>query len=81
MIGDDDDDDDDGANPAPFDRWLPAKPGPSPATERGFCDDSYLAFEQLYSSASDREKNKQKTIYNKRQNTIDMQDQQAVSCV
>jgi len=81
MIGDDDDDDDDGANPAPVDRGLPAKPGPSPATERGFCDDSYLAFEQLYSSASDREKNKQKTRYNKRQNTIDMQDQQAVSCV
>jgi len=41
-----------------------------------------LAVEQLYSSASDREKtNKQKTIYNKHQNTIDMQDYQAVSCV
>ena len=60
MIGDDDDDDDDGANPAPVDRGLPAKPGPSPATERGFCDDSYLAFEQLYSSASDREKKQTK---------------------
>ena len=34
-------------------------------------------FEQLYSSASDREKNEQKTIYNKHQNTIDMQDYQA----
>jgi len=37
--------------------------------------------EQLYSSASDREKNKQKTIYNKHQNTIDVQDNQAVTCV
>ena len=27
------------------------------------------------------EKNKQKTIYNKHQNTIDMQDYQAVTCV
>jgi len=38
--------------------------------------------EQLYSSASDTEKtNKQKTIYTKHQNTIDMQDYQAVTCV
>jgi len=37
--------------------------------------------EQLYSSASDGEKNKQKTIYNKHQNAIDMQDYQAVTCV
>jgi len=31
--------------------------------------------------ASDREKNKQKTICNKHQNTIDMQDYQAVTCM
>jgi len=29
--------------------------------------------EQLHSSTSDREKNEKKTIYNKHQNTIDMQ--------
>jgi len=34
-------------------------------------------FEQLYSSASDREKRKQKAVYNKHQNTVDMQDYQA----
>jgi len=45
------------------------------------------AFEQLYSSASDREKKTKKpkktknTTYNKHQNTIDMQDYQAVTCV
>jgi len=33
--------------------------------------------EQLYSPASDREINKQKTVYNKHQNAIDMQDYQA----
>jgi len=38
--------------------------------------------EQLYSSASDREKKQtKKTIYNKHQNTIDVQDNQAVTCV
>ena len=37
--------------------------------------------EQLYSSASDREKTNKKTIYNKHQNTIDVQDNQAVTCV
>jgi len=42
------------------------------------------AFEQLYSSASDREKKtkkNKKTTYNKHQNTIDMQDYQAVTCM
>jgi len=39
------------------------------------------AFEQIYSSSSDREKNNKKTTYNKYQNTIDMQDYQAVTCV
>jgi len=40
-------------------------------------------FEQLYSSPSDREreKNKQKTIYNKHQNTIGTLDYQAVAHV
>ena len=37
-------------------------------------------YEQLYSSASDRE-NKQKTIYTKQQNNFDMQHYQAVTCV
>jgi len=38
-------------------------------------------FEQLYSSPSDREKKQTKTIYNRHQNTIDMQDYQAVTRV
>jgi len=38
-------------------------------------------YEQLYSSASGREKKQTKTIYNKHQNTIDMQDYKAVTCV
>jgi len=39
------------------------------------------AFDQLYSSASDREEKPAKTAYNEHQNTIDMQDYQAVTCV
>ena len=39
-------------------------------------------YEQIYSSPSDREKNKQtKTIYNKHKNTIDIQDYHAVARV
>ena len=39
-------------------------------------------YEQLYSSASDREKKQtKKTMYNKHRNTIDMEDYQAVTCV
>ena len=39
-------------------------------------------YEQIYSSPSDREKNKQtKTIYNKHKNTIDVQDYHAVARV
>ena len=34
-------------------------------------------FEQLYSSASDREKKQTEIIYNKHQNRIDMQDYRA----
>jgi len=41
--------------------------------------DSDTAYEQLYSSPSDREKNKQKTIHNKHKNTIDMLDYQAAN--
>jgi len=37
--------------------------------------------EQLYSSAIEREKKNKKTKYNKHQNTIDMQDYQAVTYV
>jgi len=41
---------------------------------RSRCEDdpSRAFYEQLYSSASDREKKQTKTIYNKHRNTIDM---------
>ena len=37
--------------------------------------------EQLYSSPSDRERKTNKKICNKHQNTVDIQDYQAVTCV
>jgi len=40
-----------------------------------------IGYEQLYSSPSDREKNEQKTIYNKHLNTIGTLDYQAVNYV
>jgi len=39
------------------------------------------AYEQHYSSPSDTEKNKQKTVHNKHQNTMDMVDYQAATHV